>query len=33
MEGQALANYLVEESARRGGGDDMTVIIADLADA
>ena len=33
MEGQALANYLVEESARRGGGDDMTVIIADLSDA
>ena len=33
MAGQALANFLVEESARRGAGDDMTVLIADLLDA
>lgn len=30
LEGQALANRLVEEAAHRGAGDDMTVIIADL---
>jgi len=33
LEGQALANLLVEESARRGAGDDMTVLVADLLDA
>lgn len=33
LEGQELANFLVEESARRGAGDDMTVLIADLSDA
>ena len=33
LEGQALANRLVEEAARRGSGDDMTVIIADLEHA
>ena len=33
LEGQALANLLVEEAARRGSGDDMTVIIADLVRA
>ena len=32
-EGQALANLLLEECARRGAGDDMTVLIADLLDA
>ena len=30
LEGQALANLLVEDAARRGSGDDMTVIVADL---
>ena len=33
MEGQQLANLLMEESARQGSGDDMTVIVADLLDA
>lgn len=33
LEGQALANLLVEDAARRGSGDDMTVIIADLEHA
>ena len=30
LEGQALANLLVEDAAGRGGSDDMTVLIADL---
>lgn len=30
LEGQALANHLVEEAAHRGSNDDMTVIVADL---
>ncbi|MBQ4578780.1 MAG: SpoIIE family protein phosphatase [Clostridia bacterium] len=33
LEGQTLANLLVEESAHRGAGDDMTVLVADLLDA
>lgn len=32
LEGQQLANLLLEESARRGSGDDMTVLVADLSD-
>lgn len=30
LPGQALADLLVEDAARRGGRDDMTVIVADL---
>jgi serine/threonine protein phosphatase PrpC len=33
LEGQQLANLLVEQSAGRGSGDDMTVLVADLFDA
>ena len=30
LPGQALANLLLEEAARRGSADDMTVLVADL---
>ena len=33
LDGQQLANLLVEQSAGRGSSDDMTVLVADLFDA
>ena len=30
LDDQALANLLVEQTAKSGGGDDMTVLVASL---